>query len=509
MCLTYDGFKTISNSVKYLISKGDDYEDPEILMRTMRNQKFIGCSGEVYFIKSENSRNKPSIALLQLELNSSSSNYTFRKIAKFSKFSVIAAELINKPTWPLGLDSVPSNYRISNYCLYKNSYRSIKSMQGLYTFSSVLLLIVIVSSYISLKKFNHEIDSIPENVNLSNHDVYHYGFLILQFLQLLALEPSKGLLTRTTEKLNLQLGFDFIDGFSLMNENYWKFYLILLCFVGIYDVLTIILVMADKFYLRLIKSCSLGNIFIEYILPIAGHLLFMPIILMLLSIFRCEIENDNENSEFAFSQDCSKLCYKENHLIYMVIGSIFLIIYLTLSSYLRPYWELKQSHLNIKTKVSFLSCLSIFQLLSVLIKVILNTSNELLQSIFLSCLIFFFIISTFIIKPFNYERLNIALLMILITNLWILIITSSELALGYESEMLILMICGIFFVIIAGLKVQSKYPKRFQSDPVDAIPFLIKFQFSNKLQSYLAAVKYLKGFNQVNDIKFDSTEYVI
>ena len=95
--------------------------------------------------------------------------------------------------------------------------------------------------------------------------------------------------------------------------------------------------------------------------------------------------------------------------------------------------------------------------------------------------------------------------MILITNLWIMIITCFELALGYESQMFILMICGIFVVLIAGFKVQSKYPKRFQSDPEDAIPFWIKFQFSNKLQSYLAALKYMKSFNQVNDLNKDST----
>ena len=322
MCLTYDGFKTISNSVKYLITKGEDYEDHEILIKTMRNQKFTGCTGEVYFIKSENSRNKPWLALLQLEINSTTGQFDFYLLAKFNKFAVIATEVIKKPIWASGEDSVPSNYRIPDLCLYKNTYPSIKSMLGLYIFSSVLLLIEILSSYTSLKKFDTEITEIPENVNLTNHDVFHYIFIICQFFQFLALEPSRGMISRTTNKLNLKLGLDFIHGAGLEMENYWKFYSILLWVVGIYVILIAIFVVSDKICFRIINNCTLIKIFIEYLLPAVGHFGFMPLVLMILSIFKCETEYDDNKYEIVFGYDCSLFCYKEKHLLYIITGSI-------------------------------------------------------------------------------------------------------------------------------------------------------------------------------------------
>ena len=41
MCLAYDSFATIANSVKYNIYKGEDYENPEILIKTMRTQRLF------------------------------------------------------------------------------------------------------------------------------------------------------------------------------------------------------------------------------------------------------------------------------------------------------------------------------------------------------------------------------------------------------------------------------------------------------------------------------------
>ena len=363
MCMTYDGFKTISNSAKYLILKGEDYEDHSIFMNTMRTQKFIGCSGEVFFIPSENSRNKPWLGLLQLVINSTTSEFDFVQIAKFNKFAVIAAELINNPVWPTGEDSVPSNYRVSDVCLYKNTSQSPKSFLVLYIFSFISMIVVIISSYFSMKKFENEVTAISNNVHLSYSEIFHYFFIVCHFFQILALEPSGGLLNKTTNKLNLKLGLDFLEAFDWKLEDYWKFYLILIAIMAAYIIETVTIVIIDKFCVRIMNSWSFFKFSIEYILPLAGHLGFMPLILMMISIFKCESQDDSY--DLVFSKDCTKFCYKGKHLLYLISGSILIMIYLSISTLLRPYWELQQSHINIKTKVYFFSYLSIFQYISI------------------------------------------------------------------------------------------------------------------------------------------------
>ena len=505
MCLTYDGFKTISNSVKYLISRGEDYEDLNLLMKTMRTQKFIGCSGEVYFIPDENSRNKPWLGFLQLVINSTSNEYDFVPILKINKFAVIAAEVINSPVWPTGGALVPSCYRVNDACLYKSTSRLQNSSVGLYIFSCILLIIVMISSYVSIRMFKYEMNVIKDKVNLFYYDAFTYGFIICHFFQILALEPSRGLLNRKTNKLNLKLGLEIIEIGNLKMQDYWQFYLVLLLTVGIYVLLTVFVLMSNKYCLRIANSFCIFKVFITFILPVIGNFGFIPLSLMLLSIFKCE---KDDSIGAVFSRDCTQYCYKGKHLLYLVFGSVFISLYLSLSTILRPYWEMKQSTLNINTKVSFFGILSIFQVALILCKVLVGESNQVLQGYFLSCLIFCFIIVIVKIKPFNYERLNIFITITLSINFWVMIFSSTELILGYETQMIIAMFCGIFVILIIGLKVQSRYPKKFISDPHDAIQVLIRFQFTRKHSAYISASKYLSANNKGEALANFSTNVV-
>ena len=140
------------------------------------------------------------------------------------------------------------------------------------------MIVVIISSYFSMKKFENEVTTISGNVYLSYYDVFHYIFIVCHFFQILALEPSGGLLNKTTNKLNLKLGLDFIEGFDWKLENYWKFYLILIVIIGGYIIAAVTLVIINRFCLKIMNSWSFFKFSIEYILPLACHLGFMSLI---------------------------------------------------------------------------------------------------------------------------------------------------------------------------------------------------------------------------------------
>ena len=85
---------------------------------------------------------------------------------------------------------------------------------------------------------------------------------------------------------------------------------------------------------------------------------------------------------------------------------------------------------------------------------------------------------------------------------------SIEFIIGHENQVIIVMICGIFLILIIGFKIQSRFPKRFLSDPEDAIQLLIRFQFSNKIQSYMAASRYIWNLSKISENQMNSTKPV-
>ena len=121
MGLTYDSFATIANLVKYTIIKGEDYENPEILMKTMRTQRFIGCTGDVNFLVSQNSRIRSWASMIQIIVDQNSKSFDLLDFGKFDKFSLVVYKIYSRPHWNTKDGLAQTNYRTSNKCVYDNN----------------------------------------------------------------------------------------------------------------------------------------------------------------------------------------------------------------------------------------------------------------------------------------------------------------------------------------------------------------------------------------------------
>ena len=206
----------------------------------------------------------------------------------------------------------------------------------------------------------------------------------------------------------------------------------------------------------------------------------MPITYMLLSIYKCEQSTGDSLTDSYFYRDCSQYCYKQKHLVYLIAGSISIVLYLIISTFYRPYWQLKRN-LNIETKSSFFSFMSLFQMALILVKINVEVYSEVVQG-YLECAVILIMIGIAMkVKPFNFERSNVLLIIILSVDCWIILVSTTSIVFYFYDFFGIMIAFGFIFIASFGFKEYHKHPGIFLSDHNEIIPDLIKFQFAKSI----------------------------
>ena len=332
MCLCYDAFITVDNSIKYLISKGEDYENPELLMNIIRSLRFTGCSGEVYFSSTENYRNKAILGFSQFQWNLTLNDFDLKLMATFDKSSPIASKILSDTRWPTGEDTRPENFRADQKCVFNSREPKSKiKMIPLYIFSIIYLLIALIAAFFSYRNFKFELKDLHEKIHPSYQDQKFWIFFIFEYFQIFSLVKKQGIASLRELEYIYFFGFDLITFFDFRNDNYWKFLTILLGFLLGFIILSVTAIILKRFR----KDSKINNYLFEFLVntiqPLLGHFLFMPICQMVLSVYRCE-EAINENFlQSFFYRDCTQFCYKDKHQIFIIATTIIFVLYLALA----------------------------------------------------------------------------------------------------------------------------------------------------------------------------------
>lgn len=227
--------------------------------------------------------------------------------------------------------------------------------------------------------------------------------MLLQVLQILALGSNK-----VFEFFNIEfhklIGLNLISFFNLESSKFWKIIDIYLYLKYLYIFFFLITIKTKQTIFQSHYFLSKLKDLIDIFLPLIGHFLFIPLISSLLNIFSCSnaIGDYLENSYL--DRDCNVFCYKGIHLTYSYICSIGLFFYIIISVLNRPYWDIQQVSLNIRTKTEYYSIQSIFQITVVIINAIFETNQIKYVGFAISINVFIFLLLTFAIKPYNYER---------------------------------------------------------------------------------------------------------
>ena len=143
---------------------------------------------------------------------------------------------------------------------------------------------------------------------------------------------------------------------------------------------------------------------VQIFFPFFVHFGLLPIFSMLMNVFLCEKGIGNSLTDSFLNQDCTSFCYKGNHLTNAILTGLCLLIYLPTAIYFRPYWEISHDFLHLSTKSYYLSVLSVFQVIIVILGKTLKPYNQGIHGCIVCLIILSLICFTIYSKPYNYKR---------------------------------------------------------------------------------------------------------
>ena len=484
MCVTYDSLVVVKNALMHLLAFGYDFEDPTILGRVMREQKFVGCLGDVYFNSDSNSRASYLISYKQILFNQTTEQFTLANFVAINPFSTNIFQYLIEPQWPTGEKTTPTNYIEYSKCGFDDRL-IIKSNKGqgmIFIVSSMLLILNIIFGFFSYKYFKNSYIELEKNQEMNLSDYFYLLFFVFEFFEFTSLGPKNGIFSITFNKIQFLLAMDFYNYFDFTFEKFWMLYTMILSVAYIFLLLSLLVFLIrtelfEKFYItNKVKDFS------DRALPFIGHIGFLPLISLLMNILTCE-EGIGEDLEESFlERDCSQFCYKGRHKEFFIAGIIASAGFLSIGCFLRPYWEINQYTLNLSTRSWYLSVLSVVQFLCVVCKNTLKAYSEAASGFIISAIIALLLIITAIKKPYNYSRVVVYQIISLAMALWALLLSSIYVLTSGIFILIPILFIGLLVIFIFGFFISLKHPKLFISKETISIPGLIRFQFTGKLE---------------------------
>ena len=162
--------------------------------------------------------------------------------------------------------------------------------------------------------------------------------MCIEFVQTMSMGPSIKSLNHTLWTLGMMCAVDLSDLIDMKNGAYWHMVQLFLCLAFLYFALFAMVRLKlnarfDNYYFFHVAS-SVSMV----LLPIVGNVLFMPFIGILSSVFICYETSGDDIGDAFLDKDCYVTCWEGEHLYYLILSAIVLVIYGPLSMYMRPQW---------------------------------------------------------------------------------------------------------------------------------------------------------------------------
>ena len=451
MCLTYDSVSIVKEAIIYLLSIGEDYENPKFLNSAMRNNKIVGCLGNIVFENGQNSRTQVQYTIQQVNFNTTLNTTVISDIGYVNRFSSQLITIIDEFDWPTG--SLLLNIRPAYPCPF-DEFLVVDSPNGraaLYGFSVFFFLLALIVSIIAYTKTKSTFEQLNEIQIISFADMWFFLYFPIQFFQFITMGPDQDSYKYALQNFQVLISLDFNLYFNVTFEKFWMVFYAILIFSVIWIILCILHLLnctsrLNNFYLcRKIEDISI------IIVPVFGHMGFLSIFSMLMNIYLCNQQIDNSLTKSFLQNDCTKFCYTDYHQILVGITTIVISIYLSIIIISRSYLEAFQPTLHLQTKEIYLYTLTIFQILLVILNKTLKTANQTTHGIVCTLLLSIFLVYTILLKPYNYQRANISQYISLSASIWA--IGTSAIFRNYSMIQIwvIIEFFGIIFILIIGM----------------------------------------------------------
>ena len=128
-CNTFDTVLIVKNAILHLMSIGEDYENPIMLMNYIRILKSIGCMGNLQIDNYSNYRSRYIIVLKQIQLDEVSDSLLYNEVITIDKYSQNPVHISAEIDWPDNTNLIPNNFIQMNSCGF-NQRQIEESIKG-------------------------------------------------------------------------------------------------------------------------------------------------------------------------------------------------------------------------------------------------------------------------------------------------------------------------------------------------------------------------------------------
>ena len=486
-CQYYDAAYTIGHALDWLLHAGKDFLSSADMMKALRSVRFKGCTGLVYFEKHTNDRQPMRYTLNTLQHTPSTGLY-LKHLGVYDPAGMVLLSIDNTFVWGDGTTKLPSNIRESLLgCPFEDrlNQRFEEGRNLLIGVCFAFFVYAVIVGLLIWRCFNTPLRHLSERKEITTDDELIMLGVFVDLVQSIALSANLAFASSKLQHvLSASIG-DFTEFHDLKEGKFKAFW------VGVESMNGVFL--GGVVLLHLCTFCKngygLGHILLDLWVYWFAHWLFVPNLMVLLSVFNCTqgVANIGEAVTFESSYlaaDCHLTCWTSSHTYTIAISVFTLLIYLAAAVFYLPYWQSSRPHLNVRADVLFLCSSPVFQL--VLVALFLGIRNDypiLHASICLgtAAIRLMFCIFT---STYGYKRIRVRHLCTTSAVLYSVFISLCQLTISGNSLLFtILLYTGIAVILVCGeVYILLKVPGLLYRPPGVNTFHLFKFAFKPATQ---------------------------
>lgn len=507
-CYSYDAMMLGLNAVDYLLKSGQAYEDPDTLLKSIRMQRFTGCSGIISIEESSNDRKNYNYALFQFLFDNRTDSYSEFHLLSLNKEAVSIFIEVKNFTWPSKFSGIPSSNRLDGLsCPFEDKdVQNNEKSQGLfYLFLLFFLVYTIISAFIIWKKWwKKEIKQIELPTSDKFGDNIVMIIIIIDLMQAISMGPDISPLIFEATVFPDAVSLNLSNIISFKKKFYWVALYVTLMFLLCWSILSVIVIcrLGDQYDCQVMKVANKIGVFL---IPIMTEALFLPVLSISFFIFDCQEGIGNSLTDSFLAKDCYTSCWESSHLTFVILTFLSLLAYLPLSLFVRPLWQELESEVNIHANPLILMIKAIIQVLIVILNRTVKKSHESLHGISIILLFIMFSLILLKVKPYNYARTNMWKLLSNAAIIWTCILTSIYWYTKVEPYIwTTFIVLGWILIIGLGIVYQrKKYPNLLISEKPLDISALVKFTFSKNVKIETLPIKRMSTVNFVKELNYE------
>ncbi|CAG9314843.1 unnamed protein product [Blepharisma stoltei] len=483
---SYDQTMLALNGIDYSITKGDNLENSTAINENIRKQKFFGATGTLSIEPDGNSR---SIFYVNIFSVLPIANASLNGDEVVGNYSISGNQrfLFNKIIWPGETNVIPSNMRTNQIdCPF--SYRLVQdSLDGKMVFLAIVssLIIVEISLVVFLQKRWKEVkfEDLKEPKMIKFGDFLMMAILWIETLELISIGPNMKSYSTVISQFIRLFSADWNGPLNVHGDSFW---------IEVYIVVSIISFMGYSAFIVTKKySEKYSNYFFEVneLISEIGILLlcsiaYIPLVSILFSVFLCKESAGDSITDSFVSNDCYTYCWKGFHLSISLLCLIILLLYMTLTIYFQPSWQLYHPIFNIALHPKTAVYKSALYFIMIGVNKNLDFVSKALEGMVYSFILLALAFIYWKIRIYNYPRMNMWAIISVFAVIWSNVISSIYSLVNDDMNSLweLGLIIGWGILGVAGMVLQAlKFQNLLITEKGIEMGFLFKFSLGSKI----------------------------